>query len=213
MKKSKLLLLCTCVILLSSTVHASTLGTLYYWASDASKVAAWDKSVDVYYESLNSNFESEMETAMSEGIDEWNDIGIDIEETNNGAYGILIAEIIGYGGTLYQLQEIEPSFSSGYAGLADLTDVDKDLQGTYNLYGIPSTVSFVHFTDGAAKVYVRDMPISDIDCFINTATHELGHALGYYGHFTQSGAVMNSSNDGYPTSLVSAESNHLSQVY
>jgi len=70
------------------------------------------------------------------------------------------------------------------------------------------TYGYVRALDSGTSTYKQDR-------FKNIATHELGHALGWFGHSNTKGDIMYVKNldDGTPTALVTAEKNHLRQAY
>jgi predicted Zn-dependent protease len=76
----------------------------------------------------------------------------------------------------------------------------------------------VNLDDGKEIKYFTDISKSIIyistdycDDLNDTLIHELGHALGYFGHPTESGNIMKDSNG--VTSLTTSEKNHLKVVY
>ena len=135
-------------------------------------------------------------------ISNWNTaLGTTITTTSSESS----ADIIAYGGTTSELAAMGYTLSSTTLG---------ETNWTYYYIG--------HYTYGGsvklgaemaeATICIKDDSGQTTDEYINTCTHELGHALGFFGHASSSSAVMYAFGHSGHT-LQTAEINHMAQVY
>lgn len=198
-------LLCfTLVTTLSITALAATnLGTLSYWYSDSDSIARWDKSsLNVYTNKLNSNSSFSFLIGISHGCDQWDDtLGLTL------SYGSTYtsAPIKFYGGTKDEVSAYgDFSITSSTNGVTQRTS---SVEGTWKYGNTTKTGRLVSSAVGC--IIDKD---HTADEYRNTCTHELGHALGWAGHSSNSSDIMYSYGSS-ETSLTTRDSKHLSQVY
>ncbi|MBO4860889.1 MAG: Ig-like domain-containing protein [Clostridia bacterium] len=186
------------------------IGTLNYWNSDSNIIAYWPTSPLIYTEcdstKTSSVFCSSFNAGVATATAVWgNALGLDSSTTSLSLADI---EIYGLSAAEYEDKTGEPWPVSGVG----LTVPDS------NPYGIAcfgNTIKWIgKYTH--AKVYILFIPTASQDEIISTTTHEMGHALGYYGHSPTSTELMffesNSTNSTIYTLTVN-EINHLAQIY
>lgn len=194
----------TVVMFLTVTPYAATnLGILSYWHSDKDLIGRWDKrSIDICFDKLNTDTSFYFVNGMTHGCREWDDVtGI----TFNRNLSNTSSPIVFYGGTLGQIYE-----STGLT-------IDNKLNGvtyyTYTREGIwqygSSSKTGCKITNAVGYIIDKGHTIEE---YRNTCTHELGHALGWFGHSGNSSDIMYSLGTSV-TSLTARDVNHLSQIY
>ncbi len=192
------------VTTLSDTALAATnLGTLSCWYSDSDSIARWDKSsITVYTNKLNSNGSFYFSMGMFLGCGKWEDaLGITISSSSYNTS----APIIFYGGTRDEVSAYADfTISSSTNGV---TQRIQSVEGTWK-YGNTSKTGMLI---SSAVGYIIDKNHTT-DEYEKTCAHELGHALGWAGHSSNSSDIMYSSGSSV-TSLTTRDSEHLSQVY
>lgn len=204
MKKAifSLMLCFTLVTTLSITALAATnLGTLSYWYSDS--IARWDKSsINVYTNKLNSNGYFYFLNGINHGCDQWDDaLGI----TLNYGSTYTSAPIKFYGGTKDEVSAYgDFTITSSTNGVTILT---VSVEGTWK-YGNTTKTGYL-LSSAVGCIIDKD---HTTDEYKKTCTHELGHALGWVGHSSNSSDIMYSLGSSV-TSLTTRDSKHLSQVY
>lgn len=206
MKRSRMLLIVVALLLsICTTVYAVT--PLSYWYSNTSQISEWDRRVDVYVYSLNSGFASDFDTIMGHAISQWDSAGIDTAKTSNDSY----AEVEAWGGTYSEIKAIKPSFSSANTGLC--VYASRYSYATYSYSGMPGVniSGYMYYSSSNAEVYVKE-DSRTMDEYKKTAAHELGHALGWYGHSSNSSDVMYSGGSSNKD-LTNRDKNHLVQIY
>lgn len=166
--------------------------------------------MQIYSNPLNSGFTTNLNNSINNSVTEWSRAGISVSKTTNG----MGAEIIAYGGTLAEIKIIRPDYQDSWAGLCVTDSSDKEYIGVYDIYGVPNTVNHYHYTTGAIlEVYMREYTLSyDWHKYFMTMTHEIGHGLGFSGHYTSTGTVMYYQVN-TTTTLTNTELDHLDQVY
>ena len=207
-KLSAFLAIVFCIIAnISVPVFATELGTLSYWYSNDTIIGRWDPSlsaITVYKQKLNSNASFNFLDAISTACLNWDDvIGKQISSGQSSSFSS--APIRYFGGTLSEVNEMGIlTVPSSYNGLTAVYAYD---EGTWTYGGSTKTGKRVVQAIGAIIDWGHTA-----NQYRNTCSHELGHALGWYGHSSSSYDVM------YPngtsiTSLSNSDKNHLSQVY
>ena len=192
-------ILCIFFIFLSTTKsYAVQVIPCSYWYSNTDSVAYWATTPSVSKISLGSPtwFSSSVDSARSQ----WASAGI---STSSGGTSSS-ANIVCYGGTRTALYQ-----ATGYS-----------YEGKMGLTVGSST--FVCFLDYNGSISYRLKQQSsqqivgivddDYANTLNTSLHELGHALGWQGHYPSSGKVMYYAITGV-TSLQSQDKLHLNQFY
>lgn len=192
------------VTTLSITALAATnLGTLSYWYSDSDKIARWDKSsINVNISKLNSNASFYFINGIGHGCNQWDDtLGITLKYGSS----YTSAPIKFYGGTKDEVSAYgDFTISSSTNGVTQRT---LSVEGTWK-YGNTSKDGYL-LSSAIGCIIDKD---HTTDEYKKTCTHELGHALGWVGHSSNSSDIMYSSGSSV-TSLTTRDSNHLSQVY
>lgn len=185
----------------SSTV----LGTLSYWYSDGEYIARWSvTNIGVYMVGLHGSPSSLFYSGMSRAASLWSStLGITVTANTTNTS----PEITFYGGTQDELNA-EGTFTvdSSYDGL---TRSYTKVEGTWN-YGtttiegrtLTSAYGYVLMTDSYSQAHYN-----------NVALHELGHALGWRGHSSETTDVMYKSSSSSRVNLTTRDKNHLAQVY
>lgn len=188
-------------------VNAANLGTLSVWKADVDTIRRWGATVStiptaVYVNKLNSNASFYFASAIDLGLSKRNSaLG-----TNIKSYGYTNSNvpIVYYGGTVAQLNAlgIFNVNSDGY------NKVTASYEGTwtYSLYtktGEKITKIQAYIIDGGYNS----------DLYVNIATHELGHTIGWSGHSPIMSDVMYKTANGSNLALTSNDKSHIKQVY
>ena len=194
--------------MLTITAHAS--GVLNYWYSNGPRITSWEKSsIDVYTISLNSSFISMLNNAVTNGVNEWSSASIPVSKTTS----YYSAEIKIYGGLLAEIQAIYPAFSSTSSGLCEYASSTYD--ETYYIapdYAIIKT-GYTFNSSSQAKIYIRQFTgTRDWERYYKTATHEIGHGIGWNGHSIYSTDVMYAYSS-MIYELTNRDEDHIKQAY
>ena len=174
-----------CLIVSSSfTVHADSLGTLYYWYSGDYSIGHF-YPLTIYVEEYNLSNSSWTEfpfyTILAHAYYEWNNV-LPISFTTTFQYAPRM-EV--YGGTKEQLNAAGiPIYSTGQNGYT--VPVDATYDGAWELTDSTLVCCYTH-QHTVTAIVEKD---HSIDAYKKTATHEIGHALGWYGHSSCSDDVM-----------------------
>lgn len=196
MKKRILTCLIILVMLLIVVEAGEILGDLYYWYSDKSSIGFFYDSPSIFLD-YDSNYPS-VGTAAQYASQQWNnaDISNYFTSTSSGAkIGMFCYDYS-------TLHAIEPLITSSTSGLTDVTATYVG-DFTYN-----SSTKFGYSHIGAYVFVVTDVSSN----YQKTCTHELGHALGWNGHSSNSSDVMYYATTSI-TSLTTRDIDHLKQVY
>ena len=175
--------------------------------SDLDYISKWDSTPDVcsYNFSSSTTFGSLFNAAKTHAINQWSNAGISLNSLSSfDSY----ADIIIFGGTL--------DYLNNTIGLSIGDDADgityfNASQQYVIMYGAITKVGKV-FTD-TVSVFIIDNTrnCSSQNYISSTATHELGHALGWMGH-APSGNVMYAYSNSV-TILQNPDKLHLYQYY
>lgn len=204
MRKVKKIVIPFLIFLMSffvgSVAYAATLGVLSYWDTDSSQIARWGSTPTVYNYAVDGSLQGTLPTYVSYAISQWSNAGISCSSTSNSSANIKI-----YGGTYDNLKSMAPDLTTNDTGL---TLSYSNYEGDWIALGIyrsgkklTSASTYIVYESGKSGVGYK-----------NTVTHELGHALGWYGHSSGSSDIM------YPYAtnyiiLSTVDKRHLKQVY
>lgn len=194
------------------TVTASAYTSIYYWDSDASQVYPWSSMpVVISRYNIDGSHSSNMSTGYDTARSQWGAVS-GISFLNYGAYP---------GDTDIRCWEGYRSTLNSTFNLSLGTNINGHTINTHSLsadamYSYNGTTKYLHYSSHAS-VYIVDRDlisgISDIGSqYKNVYTHEVGHALGFYGHSTSNNEVMYAYTSGV-FSLKTNEKNHLKQFY
>lgn len=194
-------------LLLTVKVFAAELGILSYYYSDSSSIARYKTSRNLYFGSLDSSISgTDMTTMVTHAINQWNSAGVSVTSTSKDR-----ANIIVYGGNLTSLRNIYPSYDSGNTGL--MRPLGVQYEGEWRYAGSSIKNGYQHTN---TQILIQNRTDSNATTRMNyyrkTTTHELGHALGWRGHSSNSGDIMFGSSSTIQ-SLTNRDKNHLNQLY
>lgn len=202
--RKKIISIVICIaltVLPTISIQAANLGTLSYWYSDSDTIGRWDESsINVNTNRLNSNNTFYFLVAMVHALGQWSTpTGITLTKTTT------TGPIVYYGGTKAEIDTLGlftlPASATGATGTTNTTE-GTWTYGSTTKTGLKTTYAYGCIVDNGRTA----------DEYKKTATHELGHALGWKGHSSTTTDVMYSQPSSV-TTLTSRDKNHLSQVY
>lgn len=202
---SVLLIIVMTIGFLPSQTSNATIGVTC-WYSDDYKIGWWESNyLKVYCNKLNSNNSFYFLDGMTHATGQWTGaLGITVSSGISGYYAT-DPQVYYSGGTRAEIETVwdglVPSDNTGHTRY-------------FYYYNCPiyfNSHSFSGETLVFATGYIVDMgnPLSTMK---KTCTHELGHALGWFGHSSDSSDIMYSLSSSI-TALSSRDKAHLSQVY
>lgn len=192
-----------CVILICS-IAVSAKAALSVWYSDSDTIGTW-KGTQVKFgqKKLNSNSNFHFYDAGLYAIDQWeNALNISIDNVllmssaNIKCYGGTVEEIISIG-----LPNLD--YALGYAYPTSFKTLWSETINGKKVY-------VLQYLEALMVIY--DKRTYQTNAYNSTATHELGHALGWDGHSSVSTDIMYTSS-GSKTTLTYRDIDHLKQVY
>lgn len=195
-----------CAIIISVPVSVNAV-SLTCWYSNDEDIGSWSYSPQIRYEKIDQNDLFPFLTGLSHGSSIWNS-ALGLSTSVSSSY--TAAPIVMYGGTIDQIRALNMFgvFSNDLLGRTIPTGYDYLGTLTYQ---------------GAVKYHYRLTSVigcvisrSDLthNAYVKTASHELGHALGWYGHpNTGSSSWVMAQGISTNTTLYEAEKMHLAQVY
>lgn len=187
----------------NTSLAATNLGTLSCWNSDSDYIARWNKSsITVYTKKLNSNGSFYFSMGMYLACGKWDDVlGITISSSSYATS----APIKFYGGTKNEVSAYgDFTIDSSTNGVTLRT---QSVEGTWK-YGNTSKTGYL-ISSAVGCIIDKNHTTDEYE---NTCTHELGHALGWAGHSSNSSDIMYSYGSSV-TSLTTRDIEHLSPVY
>ena len=196
-----LMVLC-CIIPIRAV---ASLGSLPYWYSDEDSIGRWNaSSLTVYKNKLNNNGNFYFIQGISYGVNLWEDV-TDLSILSGTSTSFSTAPIQFQGGTVAEINAYGTFTAT--ASNNGLTQITYSIEGTWS-YGSATKSGWLISN---AIGYIVDKNHTT-DEYKNTCTHELGHALGWYGHTTNPVDIMYSYGSSV-TTLSYRDTYHLAQVY
>ncbi len=184
----------------------SETSALSYWHNcEDNLIGYWNVAPKIYIENIDGT-EYELEQACDYAIEVWESaLGIDISMTDD----ILEADIVIYGGEKTALQELGYDESAGNLGL---TRYGSYHFTRYAYYG--NSIKILARLERVI-VYIPHRILATPSSYRFACIHELGHALGFFGHSDNENHVMYPNYNTYNSSgeLKQQEINHLYQMY
>lgn len=192
------------LILIFSLSLTANAATLQYWYSDANTIGKWSSSPQVWYSKRNNNSSFAFLSGLLNGESVWNDaLGTSIDVSSS----YTSAPVKYYGGTRAQINALnifepvpEEQLGASYHTCES---------GGYHTY-LGNTKVWYYETE--IWGYVVDRTDMNYNNYIKTGSHEIGHAMGWHGHSTNTSWVMTEGKL-ENTALSDEESNHLAQIY
>ena len=178
-------------------------GTLSRWSDiEADVIGHWAESPTVYAENIDSaNTAFYFGEGVDSAIDQWNDaLGLSMTLTNSESN----ADIVVLGGTHQQLAARGHAVSDGANGSTTWS------YSIVGYYAYNNTVKLEAVIISARIGIVSGSRTANE--YRKTVTHEMGHALGYWGHSSGTTDVMYFAGHASYT-LKSNDYAHLQQVY
>ena len=157
------------VVLWDKVMAETYLGTLEYWCSDEDTIGHWTSTPKIYYEKLSNTSTFYLSSALATARTQWNSaLNIDMTIGGEGS-GISF-----YGGFLHQMALM------GYWTLTTTANGatriwNSSEEGYYTWNGKKKSCKNINLTISC----IIDKELSS-DGYKETATHELGHALGWF---------------------------------
>lgn len=189
---------------LAGTLWAAVLGTIPYWESDYSEIGRWKTERKTFNQILStSSFStSDFASYVSHARTQWTNSSITVTQATSSSS----ANIKFIGGDFAALTLYNPNVKSWMAGYAEL--IGKNYEGEWTYMGGPKT----GYTLTNVECYIVFFTGKTADYYKHVATHELGHALGWIGHSSNSSTVMYPSANSV-TSLTTTDKRHIGQIY
>ena len=197
-----------CVILTFSMANKVYAASLTYWYSNSSMIGKWSySSITVWYSKLNNDGNFAFLSGLTNGKNVWNSaLNLSVSVSS----GYTSAPIKYYGGTKDQIDALFLFEPVATTDLGSTYISESTSGGTHSYNG--STKYWFYFTQ--MRGYVVSRSDLNYNNYIKTCSHELGHALGWWGHpstyqstwIMQPGILEN-------TTLALEEKRHLSQIY
>ncbi|MFD1032841.1 matrixin family metalloprotease [Metaplanococcus flavidus] len=195
-------------VLLSGKAYAGDLGMLSYYYSDSSSIARYKSSPLVYFGSLDSSVSgTQLSTMINHATNQWTNGGVRVTTTTRKDW----SNIEVYAGNLTSLRTIYPSYDSSNTGL--MRPLSTAYEGEWRYAGTYIKNGFQHLR---TQVLIKNRTETNLTTRMNyyrkTATHEIGHALGWRGHSSSSNDIMYSSSSAVQN-LTTRDKVHLNQIY
>jgi len=185
--------------MVSSSVYAAI--TVSYWYSNVNYVSKWTSTPKISQYKLNNNDGFAFDIAFSHARTQWSNAGISttlVGWTSGCA-------IQCFGGTRAEIR------ARGYSILDSQAGVTLGSSTQINTLSYNGTTKYLKSQNSPQIVCLVDRNVTQT-AYKNVMTHEIGHALGWGGHSSNSSDIMYSSENSV-TSLTSRDKNHLKQVY
>ncbi len=193
------------IVLVFSSITAYAYSTIeiFYWYSNGSNIGHWTSTPTISNKKLNSNTSFYFSEGYTTARTQWSSAGISTTNVGTGTSG----NIKCYGGTAAQLVAELGKPASDFDGVYGITYYSSSLQYYLDYYG---TTKYLR-TISSAKVCILDKG-RNLPQTKKTFMHEVGHALGWFGHSVDSEDVMYGSGSSVDA-LTNHDKLHLLQVY
>lgn len=198
-----------------NTIRSVSLGYLSVWYSDSGAIGRYlDSNGNVLAAKLNSSASFSFVEGMTNAASAWSSA---LNKTLSSNTSLSLSyNIMYYGGTVSQITSLDPSLIGVItSSVTGMTNPVSSFEGYWYLQELDGSYSsrVGRLYSGAIGYIVDHSYTSNAALrYRNTCTHELGHALGWVGHYSVSNTVMFASNN-LTVTLTAAEKNHLRQVY
>lgn len=195
--------ICILLIIVLSNLNVFAATSVSYWYSDANRVSyVADASYHIYNLSSDSTFNSKVNSAVSYAAEKWSSVlPVSIF---SASVNYAINDI--YSGTKTQLIELFPMLTDNMNGV---TRNDSTYKADVKYNGVTKKVYKISSGSKMAIVKRSDGTLAK---YKNTATHEMGHLLGWVGHSSKSTDIMYAQENGI-TTLTTRDKNHIKQIY
>ena len=192
------------MLLSSNTTFAIDDGTLTCWYSDSSQVGFWQSTPSIGWKKIDGGSNFNFGAAFSHGRTQWENAGKPTDSPPSTG-SVSIACFGGYQSTL------EARFNVDLTGLNGATAVSSTYFAQLNYNGATKQLRKLQ---GTQVIMIVSNGHSQ-EQYNNTFTHELGHALGWFGHssHSQNGKDIMLSYGTKHQNLTDFDINHLNQIY
>lgn len=185
---------------------ASSLGTLSNWDSTHSQIGRWGTTFPTIWAGMadDSITTANFTTSVNHAMSQWGQAGIN----TGGVNELSQATIRIHGGKYDNLKKMQTTLLPDDTGLTVFSG-QETVEGTWK-YGNSDKTGFR--LKGQVKVFIVQRSGKSLDGYKKTTTHELGHALGWIGHSSNSSDIMYF-DASEVTNLTTRDKRHLKQVY
>lgn len=181
-------------------------GTLNYWYSDSDRIGKWTSSPTIWYSKIDPNPQFPFVAGLQHGRNIWNNaLGTSITISSSATN----APIKFYGGTKAQLDALNIFNPIATSNLGRTVYTNITYRGTHTYNFSPRYWYSYNRIDGFV-VSRTDMSYNN---YLKTASHEVGHAMGWRGHPTNRPTWIMQQGKLENTTFKQGERNHLLQIY
>ena len=182
--------------------------SLPYWYSDenayyrcANQPIAWY----THYDNLFTT--SQFAQSIQHAKNEWTDNGVSVNLTTD----ITSSNVKIHGGSWSRMKVINSQLSPQAMGNVEYTSY---MQSEIVYHAGDMIIGNKSYNARMVIVYNETFAEEPDNLYYkNIATHEMGHALGWYGHSDAAGNVMNNSVSKFLTQVGNEDALHLTQIY